>query len=105
MKVASSGICDIVGSERVAARDEIIAFCDELLDVGSFEDYGPNGLQLPGAGEVSKVASGVSANLEFLRRAVEAGAQLAIAHHGLLWDAMPRQISEQMAARLRTALA
>jgi len=87
-----------------AARDEIIAFCDELLEVGAYEDYGPNGLQVPGAGQVSKVVTGVSAHLELLERARDAGAELVIAHHGLFWDFLPRALSEQMAARLRTAL-
>src|SRR2546423_102528 len=39
----------------VAARDEIIAFLDDLLDASAFEDYGPNGLQVAGAEEVSLV--------------------------------------------------
>lgn len=87
-----------------AARDEIIAFCDDLLDTSSFDDYGPNGLQVPGGTEVSKVASGVSAHLELLERARELGAELVIAHHGLFWDFLPRALSQQMAARLRVAL-
>ena len=89
----------------LAARDEIIGFCDELLDAGAFEDYGPNGLQVPGAAEVSKVVTGVSAHLELLERARDAGAELVLAHHGLFWDFLPRALSEPMAARLRTALA
>ena len=89
----------------MAARDEIIGFCDELLDIGSFEDYGPNGLQVPGAAEVAKVATGVSANQAFIEAAGSAGAQLAIAHHGLFWAGRPEALSEQMAARLRPLLA
>lgn len=88
----------------MASRDEVIAFCDELLDSGSFDDYGPNGLQVPGAPEVAKVVSGVSAHLELLERARDSGAQLVLAHHGLIWDFLPRALSEQMAARLRTVL-
>ena len=88
----------------MAARDEIIAFCDEILAASTFDDYGPNGLQVPGAAEVSKVVSGVSAHLELLERARDAGAELVIAHHGLFWDSLPRALSEQMAARLRVAL-
>ena len=42
----------------MAARDEVIAFCDELLDAGSFDDYGPNGVQVPGASEVTKRRDG-----------------------------------------------
>ena len=51
-----------------AGREEIVEFCDELLDAGSFDDYGPNGLQVPGAAEVSKLATGVSAHRELLER-------------------------------------
>lgn len=88
----------------MARRDEIVAFCDELLEIDSFADYGPNGLQVPGRGEVQLVATGVTANLEFLRRAVEAGAELAIAHHGLFFGDGAQALSEQAAARLRVAL-
>ena len=87
-----------------AKRDEIIAFCDELLDAGAFADYGPNGLQVPGAHEVERVVTGVSAHRELIERAVEAGAQMLIAHHGLFWDFHPRALTEAMADRLRLAL-
>jgi dinuclear metal center YbgI/SA1388 family protein len=89
----------------MASRDEIVAFCDQLLEIVNFEDYGPNGLQVPGAEEVSKVASGVSASLAFLEAAVESGSQLAVVHHGLFWGGDPQALTEQMAARLRTLLA
>ncbi len=88
----------------MASRDEMLSYCDELLDADSFDDYGPNGLQVPGAAEVSKVVTGVSAHLELLARARDAGAQLVLAHHGLFWDFLPRALTEPMAARLRTAL-
>ena len=88
----------------MAKRIEITGFCDELLDVASFEDYGPNGLQVPGAAEVSKVATGVSANLELLESAVGSGAQLVMTHHGLLWGSEVSSLSVPMAARLRALL-
>ncbi|HEX3562646.1 MAG TPA: Nif3-like dinuclear metal center hexameric protein [Solirubrobacterales bacterium] len=88
----------------MAGRDEILSFCDDLLDVGSFEDYGPNGIQVPGKGEVSKVATGVSANQELLQRAIDAGAELVLTHHGLLWGSELEALSVPMAARLRTLL-
>jgi dinuclear metal center YbgI/SA1388 family protein len=85
----------------MAAREEIIGFCDEMLDLGSFDDYGPNGLQVPGAADVARVATAVSANLETIAGAVSAGAQLLLVHHGLFWEFLPRALSEQTAARLR----
>jgi dinuclear metal center YbgI/SA1388 family protein len=88
----------------VTDRDAIIAFCDELLEIGSFDDYGPNGLQVPGAQRVTRIASGVSANLEFLEAAVGSGAELALVHHGLLWGTEVTALSGPMAARLRALL-
>jgi dinuclear metal center YbgI/SA1388 family protein len=88
----------------MAPRDEIITFCDDLLDVEAFADYGPNGLQLPGAAGVVKLVTGVSAHRELLERAAAAEAGMVIAHHGLFWDFLPRAVSEPMADRLRIAL-
>jgi dinuclear metal center YbgI/SA1388 family protein len=88
----------------MASRDEIIAFCDRLLETDAFEDYGPNGLQVPGAEDVSKIATGVSANREFIQGAIDAGAQIALVHHGLFWGGDPQALSERMAERLRALL-
>lgn len=89
----------------MAARDEILAFAAELLDLDAFEDHCPNGLQVPGAREVRKVVSGVSAHRELIERAVAAEAELLVVHHGLFWNKGSRALSEPMAARLRIALA
>ncbi len=89
----------------MARRDELIAFLDELLEPGAFEDYGPNGLQVPGADEVSTVVTGVSAHLELFRRAAEAGAQLVLCHHGLFWSGDPLALDDRRAARLKALFA
>ncbi len=88
----------------MAGRDQIISFCDQVLEAQGFDDYGPNGLQVPGSAEVERVITGVSAHRELIDRAVAAGGQLLIAHHGLFWEFLPRELSEQMAERLRVAL-
>ncbi len=94
----------IMPASMEAEREEIVEFCDRLLDVGAFDDYGPNGLQVPGAAQVSKLASGVSAHRELLERAADGGAQMLLVHHGLFWDFHPRALSEPMAERLRITL-
>jgi len=88
----------------VASRDEIIDFSDRLLEIDSFEDYCPNGLQVPGGAEVAKLATAVSANLETIERAISAGGQLVLCHHGLFWDSQERALTVPMAARLRALL-
>jgi dinuclear metal center YbgI/SA1388 family protein len=85
----------------MARRDEIVAHLDELLEIGSFSDYGPNGLQVPGAEEVSLVVTGVSAQRELFERAADAGAEMVLCHHGLFWDFHPRAIGPGMKARLK----
>jgi dinuclear metal center YbgI/SA1388 family protein len=80
---------------------EVISYLDELLDVGTFPDYGPNGLQVPGAQELTLVATGVTASRELFEQASRLGAQLVVAHHGLFWDFHPRSVSPAMKERLR----
>jgi dinuclear metal center YbgI/SA1388 family protein len=85
----------------VAPRDEIITFSDELLDIASFRDYGPMGMQVVGAEEVSKVVCGVSASQELFERARSRGAEFVVVHHGLFWDNEPRIVDVRMKRRLQ----
>jgi dinuclear metal center YbgI/SA1388 family protein len=85
----------------MAQRDEIVAFCDELLDVGSYPDYGPVGLQVVGSDEVRKIVCGVSASRELFERAAEAESQLVIVHHGLFWEKETRVVGPVLRGRLR----
>jgi dinuclear metal center YbgI/SA1388 family protein len=70
----------------MALLNEMLAELDRLLDPDSFEDHGPNGLQVQGCAEVTHVATGVSATLELFERAIDVGAQMILTHHGLFWD-------------------
>jgi dinuclear metal center YbgI/SA1388 family protein len=85
----------------MADRDAIIAYLDDLLEIESFTDYGPNGLQVPGAEEVTSVVTGVSAQRELFERAAARGAELVLCHHGLFWDFHPRTVGPAMKERLK----
>src|SRR5688572_2720100 len=86
----------------VPLRD-VVAHLDTTLDIAAFRDYGPNGLQVEGAADVSTVVTGVSANAALLERAAELNADLVVVHHGLLWGgAAP--ITGPLARRLRILL-
>lgn len=88
----------------MAQRDEIVGFLDRLLDSVGFPDYGPNGLQVPGAVEVSSVVTGVSATKELFEVALQKEASMVLVHHGVFWgDA--GALSEMQAGRLRVLLA
>jgi len=85
----------------VTRRDELIAFLDDLLDSPGRADYGPNGLQVPGAEEVDLVVTAVSAHRELFEEAAAAGAQLVLCHHGIFWGETAGPITEQLKARLK----
>ena len=82
-------------------RDELIAFLDELLASPGRPDYGPNGLQVPGADTVELVVTGVSAHRELFERAAAAGAQFVLCHHGIFWGDSAGPVTEQLKSRLK----
>jgi len=84
-----------------AATVDIIEELDGILQPARFEDYGPNGLQVPGPVEIETVATGVSANLELFELAAAEGAQLLLVHHGLFWGSGPGPIDAALKRRLK----
>lgn len=56
-----------------------------LLRPEQFSDYCPNGLQLEGVAQVTKVVSGVTASMALIEAAAEQQAQLLLVHHGYFW--------------------
>src|SRR4051812_27284913 len=85
----------------MAHRDDIIRTLDEVLRPAEFQDLGPNGLQVPGTTEVTRVLTGVSATRALHERAVTIGAQLVLVHHGLFWNFQPSGLTPLLAERLR----
>jgi dinuclear metal center YbgI/SA1388 family protein len=79
----------------------IIGALDELLRPDAFDDLGPNGLQVPGADDVRRVVTGVSAQRALIERAAAEDAQLVLVHHGLFWDFLPTGLTPVLAERLR----
>jgi dinuclear metal center YbgI/SA1388 family protein len=83
---------------------ELTHYLDELLEPGRFSDYAPNGLQVEGRAQVSRVATAVSANAEAISAAVEVGADALIVHHGFFWRGEERTIVGHRAQRLGALL-
>jgi len=82
-----------------------VAALNDLLDADGIEDYCPNGLQVEGRAEVERIVTGVSASRALFLRALSAGADLVLVHHGLLWNGPEAQrITGSHRERLRTLL-
>jgi dinuclear metal center YbgI/SA1388 family protein len=65
--------------------NELEIYLNQLLNVGHFHDYCPNGLQVEGRNEVRRLVSGVTASFELLEAAVAADADTILVHHGYFW--------------------
>ena len=79
----------------------LLAYLDELLAPGAFDDYGPNGLQVPGPDEIETVVTGVSAGAELFRQAAELRADLVLVHHGIFWSGAPLALNAAAKHRLQ----
>jgi dinuclear metal center YbgI/SA1388 family protein len=80
---------------------EFEACLQTLLRPDTFEDYGPNGLQVEGAPELRRIASGVTASLAFIDAAIAAGADTLLVHHGLFWRGQDGRLTGWLAERVR----
>ncbi len=89
----------------MVTRDELLTYCNGLLEVNSFKDYCPNGLQVEGAAEVRRVVTGVTANLALIEAAVERGADTILVHHGYFWRGEDPVVRGMKRARLALLLA
>ncbi len=84
---------------------QLLQACDGLLQPERFRDYGPNGLQVEGRGQVRKLVSGVTASLAFIDAAIEARADAVFVHHGLFWRGQDGRVTGWMRQRLGRLLA
>jgi dinuclear metal center YbgI/SA1388 family protein len=85
-------------------RQDIDRHLNQLLDVGRFKDYGPNGLQVQGRDEIAHVVCGVTASLALIEAAIAAGADAILVHHGLFWRGQDGRITGWMKQRLQRLL-
>ena len=86
-------------------RIELELYLNNLLEIGRFRDYCPNGLQVEGARRIRKLATSVTASLAFLEAAVEWGADAVLVHHGYFWKNEAPQITGRKFRRLRMLIA
>ncbi|MEI6625842.1 MAG: Nif3-like dinuclear metal center hexameric protein [Thermoleophilia bacterium] len=84
---------------------DLVGWFDETLAAQSFRDYGPNGLQVVGADQVSRVCTAVSVSLEVIERAAADNAQVLLVHHGLFWDGADARIGPLERRRLEALFA
>ena len=72
----------------MAKLQEIVDYLDAKLAIASIPDYpgALNGLQVDGGDDVAKVGAAVDASLPVIEKAVAAGVDLLLVHHGMFWN-------------------
>lgn len=66
-------------------RIELIGILDDALEPHRYKDYAPNGLQVEGKAEITKVLFGVTASEALIDVAIAKQADAIIVHHGYFW--------------------
>jgi dinuclear metal center YbgI/SA1388 family protein len=89
----------------MVALSKLVQHCDTLLDVGIYQDYCPNGLQIEGSAEVNSIIAGVSASQALIDAALEQGADLLLVHHGYFWKGEAGPITGIKRNRIKALLA
>ncbi|MDX2187903.1 MAG: Nif3-like dinuclear metal center hexameric protein [Opitutaceae bacterium] len=82
---------------------ELVDYCDSRTRRTAFKDAPAafNGLQVANDGKVNRIGAAVDCGVVPFGRAVEAGVDFLIVHHGLYWD-MPKPLVGPMYERVAT---
>jgi len=73
-------------------RSEFELLLNQTLSPNRFKDYAPNGLQVEGKKEISRVVTGVTASQALIDAAIEYKADAIFVHHGYFWKNEEPQI-------------
>jgi dinuclear metal center YbgI/SA1388 family protein len=87
----------------MVALTHLVAHCDKRTRRTAFKDApgACNGLQVANDGRVTKIGAAVDAGLVPFERAVAAGVDFLVVHHGIFWDA-PRALTGPAYERMAT---
>ncbi len=89
----------------MARLDDLVTYCDRRTRRAAFKDApgACNGLQVANRGRVTKIGAAVDAGVVPFQKAVAAGVDFLIVHHGMYWD-MPRPLTGAVYDRVATLL-
>ena len=83
---------------------QLVTYIDSVLDLGHFEDYCPNGLQVEAKSRIEKIVTGVTASQALIDEAIVRKADALIVHHGYFWKNESQAITGIKAKRIKALL-
>lgn len=89
----------------MATLQDLVTFCDERTRRSAYKDAPGafNGLQVANSGRVTKIGAAVDSGVIPFQKAVDAGVDFLIVHHGMYWD-MPRPLTGPVYERVATLI-
>lgn len=80
---------------------QLAELLNEYLQVGSFHDYCPNGLQIDADQPIHKIVTGVTASQALIEQAIARHVQAIVVHHGYFWKGEPAPLIGMKGKRVR----
>lgn len=89
----------------MAQLAQLVDYCDRRTRRAAFKDAPGafNGLQVANNGRVTRIGAAVDAGVVPFQKAVAAGVDFLIVHHGMFWD-MPRPLTGAVHTRIATLI-
>ncbi len=84
--------------------NQLVSYINQLLDIHSFKDYAPNGLQVEGKSSIQCVVTGVTASMELIEAAIKLKADAILVHHGYFWRNEPLEITGMKYQRIKALM-
>ncbi|QBF84984.1 Nif3-like dinuclear metal center hexameric protein [Shewanella maritima] len=72
---------------------ELTQYLADYLQVDQYKDYAPNGLQVQGSEQITRIVTGVTACQALIDKAVEVNADAILVHHGFFWKSEPEVLT------------
>ena len=69
----------------MTTRAELADYLHTYLQVGAFDDYAPNGLQVEGKTKIHRICTAVTASHDVIQKASKQKADALFVHHGYFW--------------------
>lgn len=67
------------------SQSKLAQYLYEYLNVATYNDYAPNGVQVEGASSIMRICSAVTASEEVILKAAQWQADALLVHHGYFW--------------------
>ena len=86
------------------SNNQLLQFLNVLLKPEKIKDYCPNGLQVQGKNNITKLVTGVTASQALIDQAVSINADAILVHHGYFWKGEKQCITGMKRNRIRSLL-